>query len=394
MCIPFLNPLLHNHISQPKFTFPIQEPSSSTIFSFKDNKVASKNNKDEGTSTATEKMEVAEDPSNKKNTKPTVLLFQGTNRKDQFEITHPIGKSNNGLVQVYKAISSSSSIPNEDTSPIVSYVAVKCVNRDYQPQAVRNLTTDVCRSILIPYHRNIIGITKNFNYKTYYCVVFPLMGNSLRSIMHTRFSKGFPEECIVVALKEILTAISFIYKHGDVDLQINAGNIFFTGKEIKLAFSASTYECQDHNQSSSSSSSPQSYMPMSSICKWAVPPEYPSELFKHKRDIWMIGITALELAYGGLWVSSKADLQKRLYTIEMCKKRLPDCWINKKEIGIKMLRSLLFKERNFSRDFQKMVISCLSSQAYYRPTIQELLESEVFAKCKKDVNYFCRLVGE
>ncbi|KAG8367287.1 hypothetical protein BUALT_Bualt16G0056700 [Buddleja alternifolia] len=183
--------------------------------------------KNEGPSSTMEKKE----RSNEENTMPNICVFYSISHKT--EIMHLIGKYNNSMVLVYKA--NRRPIAKKDAPGANSgtqHVSVKCVHRDCQPQVIRNLTRDVKRNRLISLHANII---ESFDYKGYHSVAFPLMEQSLRSLMHARFSEGFPEDCIVVDLKETLKSLCFIHSKGDVHLQINMGNIFFDGNEIKLA---------------------------------------------------------------------------------------------------------------------------------------------------------------
>ncbi|KAL0425929.1 UNVERIFIED_CONTAM: Serine/threonine-protein kinase dst1 [Sesamum radiatum] len=141
--------------------------------------------------------------------------------------------------------------------------------------------------------------------------------------MATQFPDGMPEECILVALREALKGLSFIHAKGHVHKEITAGHIFFNGKpEIKLAFSASVFDLnEDEDQSSSLSS----FLPAASIYDWAAAPEVlESNHMEYTReaDIWLIGITALELAYGGLRVMNREALETMVTKINL-KKKLP-----------------------------------------------------------------------
>ncbi|KAG8391744.1 hypothetical protein BUALT_Bualt01G0218900 [Buddleja alternifolia] len=333
------------------------------------------------------------DPPNEDNsTPPTVLLHC---RIDRLRVMYPIGKSYNGSIQVHKAVCTAEDIDTcgnfltqNENFPIQDiFVAVKYVNIA-DDAVIHNLRVDVERSRSLPYHRNLIGVRKPFHYNRYYCVIFPLMElGSLRSIMAARFPNGLPEECIVVVLKETLNGLSFIHRNGLIHREINAGHIFLNGKpEIRLAFSASIYD--EHQDQ------PSQYVPVGSICKWAAAPEvhkHGNRFIGDKSDIWMVGITALELAYGGLRVFDRDDLEKMLRMIQTTKE-LPSDWRDKKEGGINMFTSFLFKKRSFSKAFQNMVVKCLSREPNWRPNVQELLEYDVFTKCNKDVYWFNNLL--
>ncbi|KAG8379021.1 hypothetical protein BUALT_Bualt07G0044900 [Buddleja alternifolia] len=223
-------------------------------------------------------------------------------------------------------------------------------------------------------HPNIVGLSRaSFTFRGKFYIVFPFMSlGSLRSITSSRFTGGLPEDCVVIALKEAIKGLAFIHQSGELHKLINSGQIFLSEKpEIKISFSASTtvYDGVDQNESASSSSC----LPVGDICRWAAAPEvYNSEntqTYTSKADVWSIGITALELAYGGLHVSDRKELLSLLEKMHH-EKKLPE-------------------KRDFSKEFQKMVIHCLAMEPADRPTAHELLNSEIITKEEnKDVLYF------
>ncbi|KAG8391743.1 hypothetical protein BUALT_Bualt01G0218800 [Buddleja alternifolia] len=332
------------------------------------------------------------DPSNHQNNPIETPFLLVDQRRDRFFVMHAIGNTSDGVV-VRKAVLSADFDTwanflnqHDQSTPIKDvFVAVKMVGitQDVILQALR---VDVERSLKVPYHQNILGIRKPFHYSRYYSVVLPLMDlGSLRSIMTSRFPYGLPEVCIIVVLREILRGLSLIHSKGLIHGQINAGHVFFNAKsEIRLAFGASVYDdVQDSPESTSQ------YLPHNSICHWAAAPEvYHRDTFICERsDVWLIGITALELAYGGLKVFNRDDLESRLKTI-LTQKALPREWGDTtSEGGFKRFASSLFKKGKFSKSFENMVVNCFEFEAKWRPTVQELLEHEAFTQCQSDV--FC-----
>ncbi|KAI3454568.1 hypothetical protein Pfo_011231 [Paulownia fortunei] len=323
--------------------------------------------------------------------------------KDCFSLMEPIGTASGSVMKVYKATYLAHDFEEYETLPVHDlFVAVKSIRADQELEAFDNLKQRVERNGLVPDHPNIMGIKKPFTHEGNYYVVFPFMGlGSLRCIMLSSFSNGLPEDCIVVALREALKGLSFIHGNGQVHKEISAGHIFFSDVPgIKLAFSASVYDHGlDQNHPSSSS-----HMPMASVFNWAAAPEvYDSENpeYTPKADIWLIGITAMELAYGEVRVLERGDLESGLEKITK-EKRLP---MRKQEESHQTVKESLssakensfpfcmnfqvpFKRRAFSKKFEKMVFNCLALDPAKRPTADELLQSKIFKKNKKDVRYY------
>ncbi|KAK4381200.1 hypothetical protein Sango_2994400 [Sesamum angolense] len=202
--------------------------------------------------------------------KPMVLLDRGVNGRDRYRIMHPIGTGSGGSLQVYKAAYIAEHSATYQSMAVQDiFVAVKYESIDPEPDVFMNLKAQVEKNGLIPDHQNLMGIRTAFFYEGFMCVVFPLMElGSMRSIMATQFPDGMPEECILVALREALKA---------------------------------------------------------SIYDWAAAPEVlESNHMEYTReaDIWLIGITALELAYGGLRVMNREALETMVTKINL-KKKLP-----------------------------------------------------------------------
>ncbi|CAA2951330.1 serine threonine- kinase BLUS1-like [Olea europaea subsp. europaea] len=265
-----------------------------------------------------------------------------------------------------------------------------------QQEAFNKLNQEVERNCLLPHHENLMGITKSFVDNEKLCVVFPYMDmGSLRSITAAKFPEGLPEQCIVVSLREILSGLSIIHANGLVHKEINAGHVFFSSKpEIKLGYSATIYEHEPEYGSVQASSS--SVLPSYSICEWAAAPEvYNTQNHSKASDIWMIGITALELAYGDLRLRDRDSFEDMVRTIcrnkSLPKKEQndnpnPNKW--KKILGfLKRMIPLcavqgMYNEREFSEDFEKMVVKCLNWDAEKRPSANELLRYEIFNRSR------------
>ncbi|XP_059636060.1 serine/threonine-protein kinase BLUS1-like [Cornus florida] len=272
---------------------------------------------------------------------------------------------------------------------------MKKMNVDQQTAAAEyeKLTRDVQRIVLVPHHPNLTGIKSAFVddiYKGEFYVVMPFMELcSLRSIMTYKYNNGLSEGCIAVALKQTLMGLSHLHLNGQLHRDINAGHIFLSDYHgIKLAFAATVYE-HDYGSHRLRHSS----IAASVSTSLAAAPEvfYSDGEYTKKADIWLIGITALELAYGGIPVSSRRGLEKMINKITN-KKKLPP----KKEGGLPSFFKPLVKpccaaadlSLEFLECFRKMVAKCLATEPAQRPTAFELPEDDFFKNCSDVVEHF------
>ncbi|CAN4097374.1 unnamed protein product [Withania somnifera] len=281
-----------------------------------------------------------------------------------------------------------------------------------------------------------------------YCVTLPYMSEgSIRYILSKRFHYGLPEDCIAIVLKEALLGLLDIHNSNRVHKSFSAGTIFVNYKstpvssvEIKLAYAATAYESDletpivsidvvDDAKVGVYRGEP-SVPPLTIMSEWGAAPEvfyakyadsdsdddnrnpvYPKEPdengYTNKSDIWLVGIAALELAYGNIRVSHRKEFEAMIEKIRRTKK-LPLKLeyllgeINAENLGGKMkkikgyfkdkIKSVKKKgERVFSKDFEELVLDCLSKKASKRPTVEELLQRPSFQNAK-DLKYFQRRV--
>eukprot|EP01121_Diplochlamys_sp_Union-15-3_P010415 TRINITY_DN2918_c0_g1_i2.p1 TRINITY_DN2918_c0_g1~~TRINITY_DN2918_c0_g1_i2.p1 ORF type:complete len:209 (-),score=41.82 TRINITY_DN2918_c0_g1_i2:32-658(-) len=105
------------------------------------------------------------------------------------------------------------------------------------------------------------------------------------------------------------------------------------------------------------------------------PEEYKG--YDRKADIWSLGITAIELAYG-YPPYAKAQPMK---VIMMVMRNAPPSLLNPENTRAK-------NDRTFSKTFQNFVSVCLSKDPRKRPTASKLLEHKFFSKAaEKEAEY-------
>ncbi|KAJ8556131.1 hypothetical protein K7X08_022889 [Anisodus acutangulus] len=311
------------------------------------------------------------------------------NTHDTYLLNMVIGCScTNGLCRVYKALYTKYM---ENTTSI--FVTLKIVYQNLRESV--ELQLQINESIEFTPHSNLIGVKTTFISADhcFLCVSFLYMSQgSLRNILSTR---PLPEDYIAVVLKEVLVGLrDELHVESRVHKTLNVGDIFVHIDDateeisINLAFEASVY-----NVGEASSSFSSSFLDVKSVYKWGAAPEVlGGENYTPKSDIWLLGITALELAYGDIRVRDYRDLE---YIIEKIrkKKRLPrsleKLLINKKKGKFKkVLGSFKRKEKRvFSEDFENMVLACLCENPEERPTAHQLSNTPFFTtaieRCKQ-----------
>ncbi|XP_059316156.1 serine/threonine-protein kinase BLUS1-like [Lycium ferocissimum] len=284
--------------------------------------------------------------------------------------------------------------------------------------------------------RNYVNVDAWFirRFNDGFCTALKYMSEgSIRYMLSTRFHYGLPEDCIAIVLKEALVGLHDIHNSGQVHRTFSAENIFVnfvnSNVEIKLAFAATAYESDldcptemnveiDHGPHVVSTSVP----PLSIISEWAAAPEVYNALYDNaakdqeedqncrtfKSDMWLVGIAALELAYGNIRANSRAEFDAMINKIRLSK-RLP----NKLEYLLEEIMAeeaqkfgkmkgvvesffkdklkLGKKKRAFSKEFENVVLECLNKKAAKRPTIEKLLQMPFFQNAK-DLKWFKRCV--
>ncbi|KAG5607129.1 hypothetical protein H5410_028621 [Solanum commersonii] len=257
---------------------------------------------------------------------------------------------------------------------------------------------------------NIINVKKWViqRFQGAFCVALPYMSEgSLRYILSIRFNNGLPEDCIAIALKQALLGLFDLH---DLDTYFKV--------EIKLGFAATIYDSELESPISVSHQTELGADPTITIL-----PKYPGghpnyasctngllrrnvlrikiKLNLHMMmpalfipDIWLVGVAALELAYGNLRISSREEFEAMIKKIKRSR-RLPDKLEDLlEEINVeegkgkgKMKKAVVYfndklkyvkGKRKFSKEFEELVLDCLSSKESKRPSVGDLLQRPFF----------------
>ncbi|XP_055808616.1 serine/threonine-protein kinase BLUS1-like [Solanum dulcamara] len=319
---------------------------------------------------------------------------------DTYLLNSEIGSFSNGSGRVFRALYSKSS-PETAILSQSGVVTLKILDMDRYESESRELWIQGQTGITdIPYG-NIIGSKRIFSDEHFLYVSLPYMSEgSLRSILSARPKKKLPEDFISVILKEVLIGLRdelHVEFNPKVHKTLNAGDIFVNIDEatqemsIKLAFEASVYDSEIPNQEATPNSL---FLNPKNISTWGAAPEvFGSEKQSNnssgpKSDIWLLGITAMELAYGNLPVKNRRDLDYIVKKIRE-KNKLPKSlkkMMNKRDGKFKNL--VKQKKRAFSEEFEEIVLACLRESPENRPTAGQLLNTPFFTSADERLKKF------
>ncbi|CAH9064852.1 unnamed protein product [Cuscuta epithymum] len=222
------------------------------------------------------------------------------------------GSEDGGRIRVYKAANTSSSAFYESGGRLSCHSFVSktfdALKVSSNPDSIQRMKQDLRRNLQARAHRypiDLMRVVENFVDETSgeFCLAitpFPEHG-SMRTIMKRMNSGtgGFPEDLILCALRTVLRGLAPLHNQGILHSDINAGRLYLGYDRthgtpvITLAFGAATIDIVDHSNTSSFNA-----LPLASMSHWAAAPEVYDCPSSAAADVWLVGITALELACG------------------------------------------------------------------------------------------------
>ena len=248
--------------------------------------------------------------------------------------------------------------------PLGETVAVKMLDlEDQDPGHLEEIRREVASMSMVS-HPNLVISHCSFVEGQYLWVVMPfLSGGSALNIMKWSHPKGLDEVSIATILKEVLKALDYFHRNGNIHRDIKAGNILIDNNgAVKIGdFGVSA-------ASWGSGAKPHSTF-VGTPCWMA--PEVMEQVtgYDSSADIWSLGITVLELCHGHAPFAKYQPMKVLLMTLQ---NPPPQLEAEQAESG-----------HHFSRALRDFVSVCLQKDPKRRPTAAKLLEHRFIKEAKK-----------
>ena len=248
--------------------------------------------------------------------------------------------------------------------PLNEQVAVKMLDlEDQDPGHLEEIRREVASMSMVS-HPNLVMAYCSFVDGQFLWVVMPfLSGGSALNIMKWSHPKGLDETSIATILKEVLKALDYFHRNGNIHRDIKAGNVLIDHDgSVKLAdFGVSA-------ASWGSGAKPHSTF-VGTPCWMA--PEVMEQVdgYDFHADIWSLGITVLELCHGHAPFAKYPPMKVLLMTLQ---NPPPQLEAEQAETG-----------HHFTRGLRDFVSVCLQKDPKRRPSAAKLLEHRFLKEAKK-----------
>jgi len=218
-------------------------------------------------------------------------------------------------------------------------------------------------------HKNVVACLASFVVGSELWLVMPLLiGGSCAAIMrrHPEFKNGFKDEYLLATiLKDVINGVEYFHKDSRIHRDIKAGNILLSEDGVaKLSdFGVSAALIESGYKRTGRRT-------FTGTPCWMAPEVMESKGHNHKADIWSLGITCLELAFGKPPYADQRPMKVMLMVIQN-DPPTADAYTS--------------KERNMDtlgRDFHKFVKQMLKKNPTKRPKAKALLKDSYLKKAK------------
>lgn len=251
-------------------------------------------------------------------------------------------------------------------------VAVKVIELEPENDDGNDQTsiTDIQKEAAILHsmkHENIVRCYASFVFQRELWLIMPVLSGSCADIMgvESKFVKGFKDEGILsTILSDVLKGLNYVHSNNRIHRDVKARNILLTFDGVaKLAdFGVSGTLVEGGLRKRGRDT-------ITGTPCWMAPEVMNKEKHNHKADIWSLGITALELAFGKAPNSDKQAIKIMLAIMDNPPPTVDDQGPN-----------------DFSKNFKKFVAKCLVKEPQKRSSAKELLDHS-FIKQAKDSKY-------
>lgn len=268
---------------------------------------------------------------------------------DEYELLEECGKGASGAV--YRA--RCRTMKSGD-------VAVKQVNLETVGAEVDTFVSET-QTMSLLHHPNLLPLHCSFLHKESLWMVMPFVsGGSLHHVMAYKFPDGLDEACICTVVHETLKGLVYLHNHGIIHRDIKAGNILI-GQDGQTWLADFGISAKTNRNGSWGKGGGQRHTFAGTIC-WMAPEIMQGDNYDEKADIWSLGMTMLELAYGRTPFDKMSTMKVLTTVLNDDPPRLEE-------------RS---GERVWSKHFRDIVARCLVKESEDRPSAEQLLNHKFF----------------
>jgi serine/threonine-protein kinase OSR1/STK39 len=245
-------------------------------------------------------------------------------------------------------------------------VAIKKIDMEKYPiESIEKLRSEVgilssCK------HGNIVSCKTSFiDGSDLYVVMDLLDGGSVFDVMRVKYPTGIPnEEIIATILKNVLGGLQYFHSTDHVHCDIKLSNVLL-GSDGRIQIGdvgmATPLMEGGHRLKARLNF-------VGSFC-WMAPEVLSQTVgLDCKADIWSLGMTALELAYGDTPFINLHPMEVMMHVLHQPPPQLED-----------------FEDKKWSKNFHEFVSMCLVKEPEKRPDAATLLKHKFFSKTKSDV---------
>ncbi|KAL0209462.1 hypothetical protein RCL1_007830 [Eukaryota sp. TZLM3-RCL] len=255
-------------------------------------------------------------------------------------------------------------------------VAIKIVDLEASSASMEEIRKEL-QVMSLCSHPNIVTYHVAFVHQHSLWLVMPLLLGSLRDVMRQVSPSGLDEITIATILREILKALEYLHRNGQVHRDVKAGNVLLDDKGY--VFLGDFGVCGllvEHGGRQKRNTF------VGTPC-WMAPEVIEQRHYSESCDIWSLGITAIELAHGVAPLSKYPPMKVVMLTLQN-----PPPSLDSVDDGEE-------KKTRWSRSFREFVDSCLSKDPSKRPTATSLLGHRFIKNMGRKSDYLVNnLIGK